>query len=81
MATDGNCRVCKAMEPKTIDRLLVLGYGPQFIATRWGLRRQHVKKHRDECLQGLRRAEVVAEVQQMVMATPSFAGEGVIPDG
>ncbi len=72
------CKVCKAMEPNTIDRLLVVGYGPQFISTRWGLRRQHVKKHRDECLQGLRRAEVVADVQQMVMggeaATPANAG-------
>jgi len=70
----GACRVCKAMEPKTIDRLLVLGYGPQFIATRWGLGRQHVKKHRDECLVGVRRAEVVADLQGMAMATPM--GEG-----
>jgi hypothetical protein len=30
------CPVCSAMEPETIDRLLTLGYGPQFISTRWG---------------------------------------------
>ncbi len=80
MATDGNCRVCKAMEPRTIDRLLVMGYGPQFISTRWGLPRHHVKKHRDECLVGLRRAEVVADLQGLVMgggsATPAKLGVG-----
>ncbi len=75
------CKVCKAMEPRTIDRLLVLGYGPQFIATRWGLRRRDVRLHRDECLQGVRRAEVVADLQQMAMggeaATPIGAGRGL----
>ncbi len=70
------CKVCSAMEPKTIDRLLVVGYGPQFVASRWGLRRQHVKKHRDECLVGVRRAEVVADLQQMVMG-----GEAATPMG
>jgi len=43
-----SCPVCLAPEPKTIDRLLLYGYGPAFVAARWGsLKRQHVKKHRE----------------------------------
>jgi hypothetical protein len=70
------CKVCSAMEPRTIDRLLVMGYGPQFIATRWGLPRHHVKKHRDECLVGQRRLYVETGLLQMVTATPSFVRRG-----
>jgi len=54
------------MEPKTIDRLLVIGYGPSFIAARWGLPRHKVKQHRDECLVGERRQAVEADLQRMV---------------
>ncbi len=61
------------MESRTIDRLLVMGYGPQFIATRWGLGRHHVKKHRDECLVGQRRLYVEAGLQQMVMGGAATA--------
>jgi hypothetical protein len=62
------CVVCAAMELRTIDRLLVLGHGPRFIAARWGLPRHKVKKHRDQCLVGERRAAVEAAMQGMVEA-------------
>jgi hypothetical protein len=52
------CRVCSRMEPETIDRLFLLGYGPRFVGMRWGLPRWRVKKHRDECLVGERRRAV-----------------------
>ena len=61
----GECRVCSTMEPETIDRLLVFGYGPQFVAQRWGLSRRHIKRHRDECLIGERRAAVEDELRRM----------------
>ncbi len=53
------------MEPETVDRLLVLGYGPRFVAQRWGIPRHHIKRHRDECLVGERRTAVVADLQRM----------------
>ncbi len=59
------CKVCSHMEPETVDRLLVLGYGPNFIAQRWGLPRWRIKKHRDECLAGERRAGVEADLRRM----------------
>jgi hypothetical protein len=51
------------MEPETLDKLLVLGYGPTFIQARWGLPRWRIKKHRDECLTGERRAAVENELR------------------
>jgi len=48
------------MEASTVDRLLAVGYGPNFIARRWGLPRWRITKHRDECLVGERRAGVEA---------------------
>jgi hypothetical protein len=54
------CKVCSHMEPETVDRLLVLGYGTGFVAQRWGLPRWRIKKHRAECLVGERRAGVEA---------------------
>lgn len=60
-----SCTVCKAADTRTIDRLLVFGYGPQFIAMRWGLPRHHVKRHRDLCLVGQRRAAVEADLRRM----------------
>ena len=53
------------MEPETVDRLLVLGYGPQFVSERWGLPRWCIKKHRDECLIGERRAAVEEDLRRM----------------
>jgi hypothetical protein len=68
MPRERSCTVCQAIEPKTIDRLLVFGYGPRSIAERWGLRRHHVNKHRNECLVGERRQAVEADLR---------SGEGV----
>jgi hypothetical protein len=55
------CKVCKAVEADIINRLLEVGYGPGFVSARWGLKRHHVKKHRDECLVGERRKKVEAD--------------------
>ena len=63
------CKVCRGPEPRTIDRLLAVGYGPRFISKRWGHDRRDVRRHRDRCLVGDRRAEVEA-------ALLSMAGEG-----
>jgi hypothetical protein len=61
-----SCPVCLAPEPETIDRLLLYGYGPAFVAARWGsLKRQHVKKHRDRCLVGERRQAVEDDLVRM----------------
>jgi hypothetical protein len=61
-----SCPVCSATEPRTIDRLLVIGYGPSFIDQRWGsLKRQHSKKHRDRCLVGERRQAVEDDLVRM----------------
>jgi hypothetical protein len=59
------CLVCTAPDTKTLDRLLVFGYGPSFIAARWGLKRHHVKKHRDLCLVGERQRAVEADLRRM----------------
>lgn len=64
-----DCRVCSGPEPWTVDRLLLLGRGPRFIARHFGVDRRAVAKHRDGCLTGERRA--VAEKDIRVMA-----GEG-----
>lgn len=61
-----SCPVCLAPEPKTIDPLLLYGYGPAFVAARWGsLKRQHVKKHRDRCPVGERRQAVEDDLVRM----------------
>jgi hypothetical protein len=48
------CKACASWEPETIDRLLVLGHGPAFVAARWNVKRHHIKSHRDVCLVGER---------------------------
>ena len=61
-----SCPVCLAPEPRTIDRLLLYGYGLAFVAARWGsLKRQHVKKHRDRCLVGEGRQAVEDDLVRM----------------
>jgi hypothetical protein len=61
-----SCPACLAPEPKTIDRLLLYGYGPAFVATRWGsLKRQHVKKYRDRFLVDERRQAVEDDLVRM----------------
>ena len=60
------CKVCKAVEADIINRLLEVGYGPGFVSARWGLKRHHVKKHRDECLVGERRKKVEAHIERIL---------------
>jgi len=62
---DGTCAVCVGMEPRTIDRLLVIGHGSRFVATRWGYTRRDVKAHRDRCLVGERLAATEADLVRM----------------
>jgi hypothetical protein len=61
----GACKICLGMEPETVDRLLAVGYGPRFVALRWGHRRQDVKAHRDRCLTGDRLAATEAALSRM----------------
>ncbi len=49
---DSTCGICMGMEPETVDRLLLVGYGPRFVSERWGVTRKVVAKHRDRCLTG-----------------------------
>ena len=44
------CKVCEVWKSEALDRLLLLGHGPPFVAARWGLPRHLVKRHRDKCL-------------------------------
>ncbi len=62
---DGACRICMGMEPETVDRLLLVGYGPRFVAQRWGVTRQVVAKHRDRCLTGGRLKATEAALSRM----------------
>jgi hypothetical protein len=62
---DSACGICMGMEPETIDRLLAVGYGPRFVASRWGVTRQVVAKHRDHCLTGARLAATEADLVRL----------------
>lgn len=66
------CPVCRSMEPYTIDRLLVLGYGPRFVAPRFGIGCRAVRKHQLECLVGARREKVTHDLRRMA----GVEGEG-----
>jgi hypothetical protein len=61
----GACPICSGMEPETVDRLLLVGYGPRFVAQRWGVPRQVVAKHRDRCLTGGRLKATEAALSRM----------------
>ncbi len=37
---DSTCGICMGMEPETVDRLLLVGYGPRFVSERWGVTRK-----------------------------------------
>lgn len=69
------CKVRVAREPEAIDRLLTLGYGPAFVAARWGLKRHLVKRHRDRCLVGERRAKAEAWIRRQQRVNGGY-GEG-----
>jgi hypothetical protein len=62
---DSTCRICVGMEPETVDRLLLVGYGPRFVSERWGIPRRDVKAHRDRCLTGARLAATQADLVRM----------------
>lgn len=65
LRSEGGCVVCSGWEPETIDRLLLIGYGPRFVAQRWGVTRKVVAKHRDRCLTGSRLAATEAALSRM----------------
>ncbi len=47
----GGCKACEGLEPRTVNRLLALGYGSRFVAERFpGLTRRDVRRHADVCL-------------------------------
>ena len=59
------CPVCKGPEPGTIDRLLLVGRAPRWIAPKFGHRRRDVARHEKTCLVGQRRAKVEADLERM----------------
>ena len=51
----GRCPVCEGYEPRTVNRLLVLGHGSRFVAERFpGLTRMDVRRHKEVCLPPVR---------------------------
>jgi hypothetical protein len=62
---DSACRICMGMEPETVDRLLLIGYGPRFVSERWGVTRKVVAQHRDRCLTGGRLKATEAALSRM----------------
>jgi hypothetical protein len=49
------CKVCTGVEPRTVNRLLGVGYGIRFVAKRFPhLNRKEVKRHQQECFPGMR---------------------------
>jgi len=65
---DSTCKICMGFEPRTIDRLLLVGHGIRFVADRWGHTRQVVKAHRDRCLVGDRLKATEADLSRMASA-------------
>ena len=65
MPRSAACKVCSGMESETVDRLLAVGYGPRFVAARWGHDRRDVKRHRARCLVGDRLEAVEADLLRM----------------
>ena len=59
------CKVRKGPEPGTLDRLLLLGRAPRWIAPKFGHSRRDVVRHEDACLVGERRRRVEADLLQM----------------
>ena len=64
-ASSSRCPGCSGPEPWTVDRLLLLGRGPRFVARHFGAGRKDVAKHRDACLVGERRAAVERDLRGM----------------
>jgi hypothetical protein len=73
VSTRAPCPICTGMESETVDRLLLIGYGPRFVSARWGHDRKDVARHRDRCLVGGRLESTQAALERM--------GAGVTPDG
>jgi hypothetical protein len=69
---DTRCAICMGMEPETVDRLLAVGYGPRFVASRWGVTRKVVAQHRDRCLTGARLAATEADLVRMSGGGPKL---------
>ncbi len=59
------CSVCNGREPKTADRLLLLGRSPRRIAPVFGVTRRQVQEHRDRCLTGGRLEGAIADLRRM----------------
>ena len=59
------CPVCTGLEPRTADRLLLLGRSPRRIAPVFGVTRRQIQEHRDRCLVGTRLEEAVADLRRM----------------
>ena len=69
-----DCPVCAGAEPGTVDKLLLLGHGPRWIAPKFGHTRRAVAKHRGLCLVGERRAAVEEDLREMAGTTEGGGG-------
>jgi hypothetical protein len=59
------CPVCEGPEPRTVNRLLALGYGSRFVAARVPrVNRKDVRRHTDRCLP-LIEDEVEADIESL----------------
>jgi hypothetical protein len=59
------CKVCRGVEPAVVDKLLVWGRAPRWIAPKFGHTRRAVARHERTCLVGARRAKVEADLMSM----------------
>ena len=60
------CPVCRGLEPTNLNRMLLLGWSPRFIASRWGYSRAAIRRHIKECLTESERENVKRDLYAMV---------------
>ncbi len=73
--TERLCVVCRGLEPTNLNRMLMLGWSPRFIASRWGYSRKAIKRHIDVCLTENERENVKRDLYAMA-ARAAREGEG-----
>ena len=69
------CKVCRGVEPAVVDKLLVWGRAPRWIAPKFGHTRRDVARHEKACLVGERRRRVEADL--LAIANEAEGGGGL----
>ena len=68
----GGCPACRHLDIRTVDRFLVLPAGtpgkrgPRSLSRDFGLDRRAIARHARECLVGVRREEVLQDIERLV---------------